>query len=193
MRGRRANRARRTNARQSVRALTSSLHGHANRLRHWDPPQYNRAPFQNITIAIKLADLGTLPVTTTDVTTFLNTQLGLDPVTTNEKVVFKLQRVDAYANAIGSSTTSPKVKLVCYSLIPTTEQDVTKSANPEIKRLEDSGTLSKNAVVSYTWPLSQRDVVLTSLIQIPVFEVTTFASNAVELRVHVQWAFKPPA
>lgn len=183
-------RANRATARQMNRSLLSNLHGHANRLNRTEPPPYTRAPFQDLTVAIKVTELGEVTLSTKDICTFLTTQLGLDAVTTIEKIVFKLRRVDAYANAVGSSANAPKVKMVCNSLIPTSATDGTKSAYPEIKRLEDTGNLSRNAVVSYSWPLSQSDMCLAQDPDVTVVNLTTFATNSTELRVHVNWSFK---
>jgi len=176
--------------RQSHRMIMSALHGHSNRLIRSEPPPYTRSPFSDLTVAIKVTEVGDVSLSSKDIITFLVTQLGLDPVSLIDKVVFKLKRLDAYANAVGSSANAPKVKMVCNSLIPVSASDGTKSSYPEIKRLEDTGNLSRNAVVSFTWPASQSDVVLEQDPDVVCANLVTFAANSTELRVHVNWNWK---
>lgn len=174
--------------RESHAAIMSMIHGHSNRITRSEPPPYTRSPYTDLTVAIKVTEVGEVTLSTKDIATFLVTQLGLDPVTLGDKVVFRLKRVDAYANAVGASANAPKVKMMCNSLIPVTVPDT--STHPEMKSLEDTGNLSRNAVVSYTWPVSQSGVVLGMTPDVVCARVITFAANSTELRVHVNWSWK---
>jgi len=181
------------NVKRTVNALKSALHGHANRLMRADPPPFTKAPYQSITVSQKIAGVpSAYNFTTKDISVYLLTQLGIPSasiVALSTLVTFKLRRVDVYTSAIGSSTEAPKVQLTAKSLIPTTNPSTTETVYPTLKRLEDTGNLSENAVVSYSWPTHMADTPLDDNADFEVCLVEPNLANSTTVRFHIQWSF----
>lgn len=134
--------------------LKSSLHGHENDLTATNPPQFNRKPFNSITVEtiLETPDEGTINFS--DILTALKSQLNVVGATT---LNFKIKRVDLWTS---DETMTPYIRAAFYSLHDQGHETSSSSLNVvPIKFLEDQGQSGQSmAVVSYTWPRSQQDL-----------------------------------
>jgi len=179
--------------RRQVNLLKSAMHGHQNRLRLVAPPPFNESPYNSLTISQRIkGGAGLYEFVVKDVCTYLLTQFGLPNaqiVALVDYVSIKLKRVDVYAAARGSSTENPALNCTFYSLSPTVNDATTETVYPRMKRLTDTGNLSRNAVVSYSWPTHMADTPLDAAADFAVVSVTTNLEDSALVRFHVQWAF----
>lgn len=168
-------------------------HGHANELRAPDPSKVNRRPFNTIKLHfVKETDqVGiAFAITVQDVVKVLLNQLGM-ATQTGSLVTVKIQRIDAFATSAAGDTLRPSITMQLSSLVPQLYDPATAGNAvvhyPIIKDLTDTGSVSHPARVSYTYPLSQRDMPLT---QNSDFTVGTFSANTRDSDVffHVQWS-----
>jgi len=168
-------------------------HGHENKLQTVDTPTVNKRPFNTIKLHfIKETDqVGiAFSITINDIVSLLLSQLGLQ-TKTSSIVVIKLQRVDAWATSAAGDALRPAVTADISSLVPQLGDPATPGNAivhyPVLKKLTDTGSVSRPARVSYTWPLSQREIPLSKNSN---FTVVTFASNVKETDVyfHVHWS-----
>ena len=177
--------------RRQINALKSSLHGHANELRHSAPPDFSKRPFNNLIVGHVISEAGAEQfIGTADIVGFIQDQLGLQ-TQTKTQIVFKLQRIDYYAVPIGSSGDRPSVDMEVSSLIPTVGDPATPgnavvSYGNLFSKL-DIGSLQDCAKLSYTFPKAMADIPLG---QTADFNLLTCASNVPnsDLRFHLQWS-----
>lgn len=190
---RRARGGRTVGARAQLNQLKSALHGHQNKLRAAAPPPFSQAPYNSLTISQVIAgQAASYGFSTKDLCTFLLTQLGLPQaqiVALVDYVSIKLRRIDAYSASQGSSTVAPKISGTFFSLTPTVNPSTTETQYPRMKRLTDTGNLSRNAVVSYSYPTHMADTPLAASADFTVFSVETNIANSTTVRFHVQWSF----
>lgn len=103
----------------------------------------------------------------------------------------KIQRCDVWAVSKANSTVRPAVNADFSSFVPVCGDPETPGpavvTYPLIKRLEDIGSVSSAARVSYTWPRSMSDIPLNQTANFVVVEV---ASNVTEIdiRWHLQFS-----
>lgn len=187
-RGRGANRRSIT---RSLNLLKSEMHGHANNLRALDPPKVNRRPFQSIVVQQTLLSSGTsIGVQVTGIVKALLGQLGLATQDAT-LITIKIKRCDCWAVNKSNSTVRPAVNADFSSLIPQVADPTTPGnaivAYPIMKRLEDIGSTTKAARVSYTWPISMRDMPINQNADFVVMETS---SNMTEIDVHwhIDWS-----
>lgn len=168
-------------------------HGYENKLQAIDPPAVNKRPYNTVKLHfIKETDqVGiAFSFTVNDIVNLLLSQLGLQ-TQTSAIVVVKLQRVDAWATSAAGDGLRPAVTADISSLVPQLGDPATPGNAivhyPVLKKLTDTGSVSHPARVSYTWPLSQRNIPLSKNSN---FTVVTFASNVRETDVffHVHWS-----
>lgn len=168
-------------------------HGHENILQAIDPPAVNKRPFNTIKLHfVKETDqVGiAFSFTVNDIVNLLLSQLGINTQASAIAVV-KLQRVDAWGTSSAGDSLRPSVTADISSLVPQLGDPATPGNAivhyPVLKKLTDTGSVSRPARVSYTWPLSQREIPLSKNSN---FTVVTFASNVKETDVffHVQWS-----
>lgn len=181
--------------RGAVRVMNShkrELHGHANNLRMVDPPSVNKRPFNTIRLHfVKETDQTGIAfaISVSDIVKLLLSQLGM-ATQTGSIVNFKLQRIDAFATSAAGDTLRPSVTLEASSVVPQVGDPATPGNAivhyPVIKSLTDTGSVSKPARVSYSYPLFQRDIPLNSNSN---FIVANIASNTKDTDVFfiVQW------
>lgn len=176
---------------RALSALKSNLHGHANNLRSQDPPRINRRPYQTLVVQQTLVGAGAaIAVQVSGVVKALLGQLGL-AVQDATLINIKLQRCDCWAVSKADSSVRPALNTDFSSLIPAIGDPTTPGnaivAYPKIKRLEDIGGVASAARVSYTWPLSMRDIPLTQQSDFVLIETS---SNMTEIDIfwHVQWS-----
>lgn len=173
--------------------MKSNLHGHENRLRLVAPPPFNEAPYNSLTISQRIkGGAGSYGFVVKDICTYLLTQFGLPNaqiVALVDYVSFKLKRVDIFAAARGSSGENPEIIGTFYSLSPTVNDSTTETVYPRLKRLKDTGNLSRNAVVSYSWPSHMADTPLDATADFEVCTAVTNLEDSTTVRFHVQWAF----
>jgi len=186
MNNKRSNRgSRRPNIARSLNLLKSELHGHANNLRALDPPKINRRPFQSIVVQQTLLSSGTsLGVQISGIVKALLGQLGLATQDAT-LITIKIRRCDFWAVNKSNSTVRPAVNADFSSLIPQVADPTTPGnaivAYPIMKRLADLGSITKASRVSYTWPLSMRDMPINQNADFVVIETS---SNMTEIDVH---------
>jgi len=168
-------------------------HGHENKLNMTDPSAVNKRPFNTIKLHfVKQTDEAGIAfsISVEDIIKVLLNQLGLQTQTATIACV-KLQRVDAWATSAAGDTLRPACTAEISSLVPQVGDPATPGnaivSYPIIKSLTDTGSVSTPARVSYSWPLSQRDIPLNKNSN---FTVGTFSSNTKDSDVffHVQWS-----
>jgi len=117
-------------------------------------------------------------------------QLGL-PDQAKSNLVIKLQRVDLYALSKANSDVRPAMTCDYSSLTPTLGDPQTPGAAevvyPLLKRLRDIGGVSTAAKVSYTWPLSMRDIPLQQSANFVAFETSANVTE-IDARIHLLWS-----
>jgi len=190
-RGRRSGRPRSSNV--ALNRYKSEQHGHENRLRMIDPTPVNKRPYNSIKLHfVKETDeVGVaFAISVEDIVKVLLNQLGLQAQTAT-LVTVKLQRVDAWSTSAAGDTLRPAVTAEVSSLVPQLGDPLSPGNAivhyPVIKSLTDTGSVSNPARVSYSWPLSQRDIPLNKNSN---FTVATFSSNTRDSDIffHVQWS-----
>lgn len=177
----------------ALQRYKSEQHGHANQLRAADPSAVNRRPYNTLKLHfVKEVDEAGIAfgLAMTDIVKVLTTQLGLS-AQSNSIITVKLQRIDCWATAASGDTLRPSVKVEVSSLVPTLADPATAGSAivhyPLLKILQDNGSVSKAARVSYSWPLAMRDIPLTENSN---FVVATVAANTkdTDVYIHVQWS-----
>jgi len=156
-----------------------------------DPPTVNRRPFWSITVAqTYLSDGTSVEVDVASIVKSLIEQLGL-PVQAAASITIKVQRVDLYAVSKANSTVRPSISADYSGLIPSSADPTTPGnaivSYPLLSRQNDIGGVSTSAKVSYTWPLSMRDMPLSNTANFVVFEVGTNMTE-IDARIHLQWS-----
>lgn len=181
----------RVNAIRQLNIFKSEVHGHANNLRALDPPKVNRRPFYSIVVKQTLQSTGTsIGMQVSGIVKSLLGQLELAAQDAT-KITIKIKRCDCWAINKSNSTVRPAVNADYSSLVPQVADPTTPGnaivAYPNIKRLEDLGSTTKAARVSYTWPLAMRDMPLNQNADFVVLET---ASNMTEIDVfwHIDWS-----
>lgn len=176
---------------REVNALKSSLHGHANKLRHMAPPGFNKRPFNNLVVShVQQTPNVEEFYGPEDVVQFIKNQLGLQDQT-KTKIVFKLKRIDFYAVPIGSSTDRPSITMNISSLIPTVGDPATPGnaivGYGNLYSKNDIGSLQDCAKLSYTFPRAMADIPMG---QTADFNFMTCSSNVAnsEIRFHLEWS-----
>lgn len=166
--------------------LKSSLHGHDNDLTATNPPQFNRKPFNSITVEtiLETPDEGT--ITFSDILAALKSQLN---VPGNVTLNFKLKRVDLWA---ADDTETPYIRAAFYSLHDQGHETSASSVRTvPIKFLEDQGQSGQSmAVVSYTWPRAQQDLPFAQSINSQFQSVVKYTKNEhakIYVRLHLLW------
>lgn len=194
------------NARASMGALKSSLHGHENKLRSTNPPSVNQTPFNTIVVAEDIPGTGTfVEVDLQDIDAALRNQLYLDG---NDVLRIKVQRIDfwsladAVTGASGTFSINPKIEARFYSLVQSIGQTTpgTTEAYPIVqKELDDIGLSGQAAAkVSYSYPRAQADLALKpppagqgSFTPALVALCKTQAGCTVKARYHLHWCTVP--
>jgi hypothetical protein len=175
---------------RAINSLKSALHGHANNPRSPDPPKVNRRPYY--TLVVQQTITGSGAAIAVQVSQLVKATLGQLGLATQDATLIniKLQRCDVWAVSRADSSVRPALNADFSSLIPTMGDPTTPTnaivAYPKIKRLEDIGSVSNAARVSYTWPLSMRDIPLNQQSDFVLIETS---SNLVETDIfwHIQW------
>lgn len=166
--------------------LKSSLHGHENDLSATNPPQFNRKPFNSITVETILESPDEGTINFSDILTALKSQLSVTGATT---LNFKVKRVDLWTS---DETLTPYIRAAFYSLHDQGHEPTSSSVNVvPIKFLEDQGQSGQSmAVVSYTWPRAQQDLPFAQSInnqrQVLV-KYTKNQSAKIYARLHLLW------
>lgn len=156
-----------------------------------DPPPVNRRPYWSITVAqTYLSDGTSIGVEVSSIVKSLLEQLGL-PTQAASSISIKIQRIDLYAVSKANSTVRPAISCDYSGLIPSAGDPTTPGnaivSYPLMARLNDIGGVSSSAKVSYTWPLSMRDMPLSNTANFVVFEVATNMTE-IDARIHLQWS-----
>jgi hypothetical protein len=158
-----------------------------------DPSSVNKRPYNTVKLHY-VNDSDQIGIafsfTVGDVVKLLLNQLGM-ATQTGTVVTIKLQRVDAWATSAAGDTLRPSVTADFSTLVPQVGDPATPGNAiihyPVIKKLTDTGSVSYPARVSYSWPLSQRDIPMNANSD---FTIGTFSSNTKETDVYfiVQWS-----
>eukprot|EP00088_Acartia_fossae_P050575 TRINITY_DN56684_c0_g1_i1.p1 TRINITY_DN56684_c0_g1~~TRINITY_DN56684_c0_g1_i1.p1 ORF type:complete len:204 (-),score=3.14 TRINITY_DN56684_c0_g1_i1:215-826(-) len=183
------------NAAVQLERFKREVHGHKNRLRRLAPPMINHRPFNTLCVHFPMVASAVGQDFQVDVdvlTKRLLNQLGLATQDASV-VVFKLQRLDAYATAMPDETYNdrPSINVEISSLIPAVG-DPTTPGNaivhyPVLKRLADQGNVSDSAKISYTWPIHMRDTPITNQSNFTIVQIGINVKTA-DAYFHVHWS-----
>lgn len=191
----------RSTVRQSLGLLKSAMHGHANKLRGTNPPQFSRLPYNTVTLGQEYSPSESTPDVQTEtvatIITALKAQLGL----TDQGIRAKILRIDLWAlpgivpSGLATLGVNPEITAKFFSLIELTAATSGSGAISEpvgMKELEDIGVNGQSAaVVSYTWPKEQQDIPCRIPSTGNAQEVVTWTVPAgvkVYFRAHLHWS-----
>jgi len=186
-------RGRKSSSRQSaqpmraVRLLKSRITGHSNKLSGQAAPPVNEKIYYQQLIRVELSEAYNF--TPADISAALCTQIFPAAISGDadlrSSIVFKLERVDVWATATGSSTERPATTLTAYSTYSNNTPQ--GSVIPIIKEIKDLGSLSDAARVSYTWPLDMVETPLSSKSDSKIASVV-FNTPSADVRFHLRWS-----
>jgi hypothetical protein len=177
------------------------MHGHANKLRGTNPPQFSRLPYNTITLGTEYPPVETDPdvqtVTVASLISALKVQLGLS----DQGIRVKILRIDLWAlpgivpAGLATLGVNPEITAKFFSLIELTAATSGSGAVTEpvgMKELEDIGVNGQTAaVVSYTWPKEQQDIPCripsTGTAQ-PIVTWSVPPGVKVYFRAHLHWS-----
>jgi hypothetical protein len=176
---------------RQLNSLRRSITGYETKLKNPDPKPVNRRPFYPLVVGQTYVTSGAaISLTVVDIVKALSGQLALAAQDTTI-IVIKIQRIDCYAISKADSSVRPSISADFSSLVPTLNDPTTPSvagvSYPVISRLNDVGSVSRAAAVSYTWPQNMRAMPLSSQSN---FTVLDFSTNLTEMdaRIHLQWS-----
>jgi len=161
------------------------LTGYVRNIHGLDPPCVTRRPWNYIVVqSTFLSDGQSIGITTATIVKSLLDQLGL-ATQDAAKIVFKLDFLSVYALSKANSTVRPAVNCDFGSLVssmgdPTTPSNAIVNYG-NIVRLEDIGSVSQAAGVSYKWGTPHSGMLLTNQSN---FVVATVAANVNEIDCH---------